>query len=544
TCRGLSGVTVTEEGSRLALLAPPGLQRPHHRLPHHLRRSAVTWCGRAAGGDSRGDQQQVRLDTAASHHLHADSCGGRTALAAALPPPALRVSTQEEPPAAPSGCYATGVTMLQVLAVSSTALQVSWEPPPQNLTNGDVPGYYLGFMPGEFPTHLGFKDARNGVITNYRLAYSHASSHGRSGNVVSEGLRATVAGLTPWTNYTVTVAASTRAGKCQKRRRGEGTVSGPRAAVVSWAPPARPHGRISRYTVHWEPAVGVAPPTAAVEPHLTHLTLHDPVHTTHQVWVTASTRMGEGPASSVAVVKPHTHRFRVQPDGTLTWQTYREATAATTPVPPPTTTAVTPASVSTFLHVTETTASLHQGPVECGGHGRRRPPGATLTTAGGEWVRAEVDGDQRSYTVTSLSAAPAPLLPHGSQPHRQQHGLPTEAPHQGPATRGAATVPVRHQQQPAGDAVPGAEARVRAWAEAWGQRALHLRGVASASVGPGRCLPPYAAADCDHCVSDPPADPHRRRVVTRRRRRRRPHRRGGRVHHRQEARAHASPPTR
>lgn len=49
--------------------------------------------------------------------------------------------------------------------------------------------------------------------------------------MVSDGVRATLAGLTPWTNYTITVAASTRAGEgmashslvCTTDQDGEGT---------------------------------------------------------------------------------------------------------------------------------------------------------------------------------------------------------------------------------------------------------------------------------------------------------------------------------
>nr|XP_027230100.1 Down syndrome cell adhesion molecule-like protein Dscam2 [Penaeus vannamei] len=341
-----------------------------------------------------GDQRRVRIEGLLPATMYVFTVVAENRVGRSQQSSPLRVKTQEE---APSGHPQN----VRVVPVSSTALQVSWEPPHENLTHGTVLGYYLGYKddseseggaynfttvgvdsvgvttatlaglrpharysvvlqafnsrgagpasppalgttledkPGAPPGHVTCETVTsssvvvtwspppprqaNGIITNYRVTYTQMFSHeeGRTGSVVSEGLRATLTGLKPWTNYSVSVAASTRAGEgvqslalvCTTEQdvpeapaRVKAVVSGPRAAVVSWAPPLRPRGRITRYTVHWASAGSRSMPhTRRVGPHVTHLTLHDLPHTTHEVWVTASTRMGEGPKSSVTVVTP------------------------------------------------------------------------------------------------------------------------------------------------------------------------------------------------------------------------------------------------
>ncbi|XP_069167807.1 cell adhesion molecule Dscam2 isoform X2 [Procambarus clarkii] len=550
-----SGVTVTEEGSRHLSLTWTPPQDSNAPITAYI----VTYDGQQSPGLSgprevtvEGDQRRVRLEDLQAATTYTLTLVAENRVGRSQPSAPLRVTTHEEPPTG----YPQGVN---VVAVSSTALQVSWDPPPHNLTHGTVLGYYLGFKddsegeggaynfttvgvdgvgvtsatlaglrpharyavvlqafnskgagpasppalattledkPSAPPGHVTCESVtssslvvtwspppprhRNGLVINYRVYYSHATPHdgvGRSGSVVSEGQRATLAGLFPWTNYSLTVSASTRAGEgtpshaivCttdqdvpESPARVKAVVSGPRAAVVSWAPPSRPHGRISRYTVHWEPAGGRGGPhSRRVDPHLTHLTLHDLPHTTHQVWVTASTRMGEGPASATAVVKPShtvpagvwavggnvtaawkedvslpcgsvgvpeptlawTHqrkliparhdRFKVQPDGTLTLADIQRADSGhytctatnhhgSDTVTYNLTVLVPPSAPS--LHVTETTSSSIRVQWSVEDTGGAALQGATLhyRSAGGEWVTAAVNGEQRSFTARDL----------------------------------------------------------------------------------------------------------------------------------------------
>ncbi|XP_050729038.1 cell adhesion molecule Dscam2-like isoform X2 [Eriocheir sinensis] len=281
----------------------------------------------------------------------------------------------------------------------------------------------------------------------------------------------------PWTNYSVSVSASTRAGhgvaspplSCttlqdvpEAPARVKAVVSGSRTAIVSWAPPARPHGRLTRYTVHWLSGGGGASLSRRVDPQLTHLALRDLPHTANQVWVTAATQKGEGPASPVVIVKPShtvpagvwavggnvtaawredislacgavgvpeptlawTHqgtpiphaksRAIVQGDGTLTLGDLERkdggrytCTATNTHGRDTATyhlTVLVPPS-SPGLHVTETTASSIKVQWTVEDEGGAAVLGATIhyRAAGGTWTRATVGGETTTFTARELS---------------------------------------------------------------------------------------------------------------------------------------------
>ncbi|XP_050729970.1 cell adhesion molecule Dscam2-like isoform X1 [Eriocheir sinensis] len=550
-----SGLAVGEEGSRhltLSWMPPEDSNAPitAYIITFDAQHSLMVGGPREVTVD--GDQKRVRLESLQPATTYTLAVVAENRVGRSQPSPPLTAATHEE---APTGHPQNVV----VVPVSSTALQVTWEPPPENLTHGTILGYYLGFKddsegetgaynfttvgvdgagvttaslsglrphasysvvlqafnsrgagpgsppalattmedkPSAPPGHVTCESvtsttlevtwspppprARNGLITTYKLSYVHHPLHGGGdggGSIMRKGQRATLDTLTPFTNYSVSVAAFTKAGQgvsspavmCttdqdvpEAPARVKAVVSGPRAAVVSWGRPSRPHGTITRYTVHWQPAGGRGGPhSRRVEPHLTHLSLHDLSHTTYKVWVTASTKMGEGPPSPGTLVKPsHTvpagvwsvggnltaawkedvslacgavgvpepsltwthlrnvisdkhERFKIQPDGTLTLADIQRTDSGeyvctatnnhgVDTVTYNLTVLVPPSAPS--LHVTETTASSIRVQWSVEDTGGAPLQGATLhyRSAGGEWVTQKVGGEHRSYTATGL----------------------------------------------------------------------------------------------------------------------------------------------
>ncbi|CAL4117640.1 unnamed protein product, partial [Meganyctiphanes norvegica] len=196
--------------------------------------------------------------------------------------------TMQEKPSAPPD-------RVKCESLTSESLLVTWSRPPQRFTNG--------------------------LIINYRVIYYNSGEQGaQRGSVLSEGFRATLSSLHPWTNYSVAVAAATQAGEgvastpvlCTTDQDVpsapagiKAVPSGPRSVVISWAAPQRSQGQLTQYTLHWLP-VGTrgASQTRRLQPSVNHHSIADLKQSSYEVWVTASTNIGEGPSSSKAVVTP------------------------------------------------------------------------------------------------------------------------------------------------------------------------------------------------------------------------------------------------
>ncbi|KAK8403945.1 hypothetical protein O3P69_000181 [Scylla paramamosain] len=156
----------------------------------------------------------------------------------------------------------------------------------------------------------------NGLLQGYRLTLTRLDDSTEKVDEISRmtsGREESVGGLRAWTNYSVTVAAVTRAGvglaspdlTCTTREDVAGVPGGLRvlqssgdSAVLTWLPPHPPTGLLLGYTLHHRPPHGRTPTQHSLHAQanvhiLTHLT-----HGTHEFWLTARTRVGEGPPTS------------------------------------------------------------------------------------------------------------------------------------------------------------------------------------------------------------------------------------------------------
>ncbi|XP_042236936.1 Down syndrome cell adhesion molecule-like protein Dscam2 [Homarus americanus] len=196
------------------------------------------------------------------------------------------VRTMEDVPSAPPvGVECSG-------GAGGSSLLVRWAPPSPINHNGLLQGYRL--------TLTRLDDSTEEVEDLTRM---------------TNGREESVGGLRPWTNYTVTVAAVTRAGAgvtspdltCTTREDVAGAPGGLRvlqsgvgAAILTWLPPDPPTGLLLGYTLHHRPPHNRSPSQHPLHAHATSHTLTLLAHGTHQFWMTARTRVGEGPPTPTA----------------------------------------------------------------------------------------------------------------------------------------------------------------------------------------------------------------------------------------------------
>ncbi|XP_076641621.1 cell adhesion molecule Dscam2 isoform X4 [Halictus rubicundus] len=201
----------------------------------------------------------------------------------------VTVQTLEDVPSAPPLNVACA-------ALTGQTIQVTWKPPPSDKVHGVVQGYKLLYEAG-------------GAVLEQQSGRETKISH---------ALSTVLHGLSPYTNYTMQVLAYTKAGEgvtsspvsCiteetvpDPPERVKAVTSNEDAVVISWLPPRRPNGILTQYTVY----IRVLDPgqemkiTKSMLPaqNLHHEATGLKQRESYEAWVTASTKVGQGPSTPV-----------------------------------------------------------------------------------------------------------------------------------------------------------------------------------------------------------------------------------------------------
>ncbi|XP_066979346.1 cell adhesion molecule Dscam2-like isoform X3 [Macrobrachium rosenbergii] len=211
-----------------------------------------------------------------------------------LSPPATVTTREDSPGGPPNDARCAGL--------SWDSVQITWVPPEPHLHHGLVRGYKL-----EYERWDGWSDARRQSQTT--------------------AMTSVLTGLEAATNYSVRVRAYTSAGDgpwspptlCtteedvpSRPTSVRGIVSGSGSFIVSWAPPARPGGRIVSYTVTWR-VVGArltggrgTEGVTSVSGTVNWVQVDNVSGNLVEVEVVAATREGEGPPGTARVTLTNT----------------------------------------------------------------------------------------------------------------------------------------------------------------------------------------------------------------------------------------------
>lgn len=221
----------------------------------------------------------------------------------------IQIQTLEDIPSAPASCACASLTARNI--------QVTWEPPPKEKQHGTIQGYKIYYETGILNTvqHI------DGNINSLGLD----GTAGIHESKITTALNAILHGLQPYTNYSIQVSALTRAGEglptpntfCMTEEAVpdapdgiKSIPSGDSKVIISWQPPRRPNGIVTKYTVYIRvldkgQESRIIKETLAAKKHyyeVTDLNLRE----SYEAWVTASTRIGQGESTPVIKLIPST----------------------------------------------------------------------------------------------------------------------------------------------------------------------------------------------------------------------------------------------
>ncbi|KAH8391710.1 hypothetical protein KR009_001715, partial [Drosophila setifemur] len=187
------------------------------------------------------------------------------------------------------------------LALTAQNIQVSWQSPPKEMCHGVIQGFKLFYEPINLENEY---NARETKITSALSTVLH--------------------GLQPFTNYSVEILAFTRAGEgtlslsvsCiteeavpDAPERVKSIVSSESSVIISWLSPRRRNGIITKYNVYirvLEKSQEIKILKEVLAAHNRHFEAKDlNLKETYEAWVTASTKVGQGPSTPVIKLAPH-----------------------------------------------------------------------------------------------------------------------------------------------------------------------------------------------------------------------------------------------
>ncbi|CAL4128702.1 unnamed protein product, partial [Meganyctiphanes norvegica] len=195
--------------------------------------------------------------------------------------PVLITTKEDVPSAAPTSIECSG-------GADGHSLLVRWAPPPVHTHNGPLKAYKL--------TLARIDDTTDSVDEVVRLV------NGRH--------EESVGGLQSWSNYTLSISAVTAAGAGTPSQdlhcaTGEDVAgapgglrvlqSGPNAALVTWLAPTPATGVLLGFTLHHRSPGAHTAAQVSLHAHARTHTLDRLRSGTHELWLTARTRVGEGP---------------------------------------------------------------------------------------------------------------------------------------------------------------------------------------------------------------------------------------------------------
>ncbi|XP_068159140.1 cell adhesion molecule Dscam2-like, partial [Drosophila tropicalis] len=186
------------------------------------------------------------------------------------------------------------------LGLTAQNIEISWQSPPKVLCHGIVQGYKLLYEP-------------------VYLEHEYSSRETK----ITSALNTVLHGLQPFTNYSVQILAFTRAGDgplspavtCiteeavpDAPKRVKSVVSTASSVIVSWLPPSYPNGLITKYTIFIR-ILEKEQELQILKEVLSARTLYFEakdlnLKKSYEAWVTASTKVGQGPSTPVIKLIP------------------------------------------------------------------------------------------------------------------------------------------------------------------------------------------------------------------------------------------------